>query len=433
MTSKKTTQPLRVAIIGAGHRSVNYASYALSHPERMRVTALAEPDPVRRKMLGDLHNLPEDKRFKSYTDIAARPELADAVINGTMDRMHYPSGMALLNAGFDMLLEKPIAQTARELLDLVETAERLNRTVMVGHVLRYAPFYQTAKRLIEEGRIGKVLGLHAEENVSYHHMAVGYVRGKWNREAEETPILLAKSCHDLDILAWLMSVKPVRVASFGSRMFFREEQAPAGATARCLPDCPHRDTCIYSASINYLRSNEWDTYVWHDLEHLGTLSLEQKRAHLEKDSPFGRCVWHCDNDQLDQQRMLVEFDNGSTATFEMNTGVFRSTRELHIFGSEGELDGDFTNGLITIRNANLDTVSFREETIDVNLVGGEVSGHGGGDSRLMEDFVRACLHEEGTPPHTLIRNSVNGHMIGYAALVAQREKRTVELTELGML
>ena len=426
-----TKKILRVAVVGAGHRSVAYAKYALRHPESMKVTAVADPDPVRRNQFAVTHGIPRENRFESYTDLLDRPDLADAVINGTMDSLHYKSGMALMNAGFDMLIEKPVTQSAREMVDLADLATGESRTVMVCHVLRYAPLYQTVKRLIDEGRIGKVMGLHSEENVAYHHMAVGYVRGKWNHAGEETPVLLAKCCHDLDLVSWLMPSEALRVSSFGSRMFFRSEQAPAGAHKRCLPDCPHLETCIYSAPINYLRSDEWGTYVWHDVEYRGNMTMEEKREHLETASPFGRCVWHCDNDQFDQQRVMIEFADGSSATHVMNTGVVRPTRELHIFGTEGEIDADFVSGHITVRNADLDNVSFKEELIDVNMIGNESSGHGGGDDRLIGDFVRTCQGTNAEKAHTLIQDSVEGHLIGFAAMKSQQEVRVVELSELG--
>lgn len=421
-------RPTTVAIVGAGHRSVTYARYALRCPDRMKVVAVADPNPLRREAVGKEHAIPEEMRFESYEQLASRPPIADAVINGTMDAMHYPSAMPLIEAGYHMLLEKPIARTEEEVRSLINAAKKRGRTVMICHVLRYAPFYATIKEMIAAGRIGEIVSVHTAENVSYHHMAVGYVRGRWRQTATSNPMLLAKCCHDTDIIAWLFSGVPaVRVASFGSLKQFRPENAPAGSGKRCLVDCKIEATCPYSARANYITQGLWSFYAWEPIEHLGggNATEEQKLESLRTDNPFGRCVWHCDNDVVDHQSVIVEFANGCTASHDMFGATSRPTRTIHIIGTEGEIEGDMEAGKLLVRKPHTERGhEYSEEPLEINVKG---DGHGGGDSRLIEDFVRVLRGEEASRGVTRIEDSLTGHLIAFAADRAMNEHTVVEV------
>ena len=204
-----TKTPITAAIVGAGHQAVSYASYALRHPDKLRITAIAEPNPLRRQRQGDRFGIAESLRFQSFEELVARPPVADSVINGTMDQLHYSSSLPLLEAGYHMLLEKPIASTEAEVRGLIDAARRHKRIVLICHVLRYAPFYRRIKDLLDSGAIGSIIALTTTESINYHHMTTPFVRGRW-RQNSTNPILLAKCCHDLDIIAWLMSGVPVR-------------------------------------------------------------------------------------------------------------------------------------------------------------------------------------------------------------------------------
>ena len=228
-------KPVTAIIVGAGHRSLIYSRYAVAHPERLRIVGVADPDPERRRMAQELFALPDDMLFEDAAALAARGRLADAVINGTMDQQHVETAVPLLAAGYDMLLEKPFALNERELRTLVDAVRRYDRKVMICHVLRYAPFYAEIRRRLPQ--LGKIQAIETTEHVSHHHMLVAYVRGKWRNTAMagHHSMLLAKCCHDIDLIMWMKSgVAPVRVASFGGMQQFRPENAPAGATIQGL-------------------------------------------------------------------------------------------------------------------------------------------------------------------------------------------------------
>ena len=435
MASREVDGPIRVAVVGAGHRGLAYASYAHSHPERMQVVAVADPASHRRQAAARVHGLSPEMTFQSYEELAKHPKLADAVINGTLDHLHYESTLLLLKSGYDVLLEKPIARTIQQVRELIEAARKHRRTVMICHVLRYAPFYQTIKRLIDEDEIGSIVSIHSSEHVSYHHMALAYVRGKWNDHTRTTPMILAKCCHDLDIIAWLLSGVPaVRVASFGSLSQFRPENAPDGSAERCLDGCQIEAECPYSARGNYIAARLWDTYVWGDL-NLDNLTDEQKLESLRTSNPYGRCVWHCDNNVVDHQSVIVEVDNGVLASHDMFCATARPTRRIHIVGTKGEIEGDFEDGIVTSRRPFITETEaitehhYRVRTIDVNIRGDSgTAGHGGGDARLIEDFVGLVSGAPVSKGVTLIEDSLTGHLIGFAAERARLEHRVIDLT-----
>ena len=420
-----TDRLLNVAVVGAGHRSVGYASYALRHPDRMRVVAVADPNPVRRNALADRHDVPERMRLRSYEDLAGRP-IADSVINGTMDHLHYTSALPLIESGYHMLLEKPIAGTEDEVRGLIAAAKQHERTVMVCHVMRYAPFYARIKELVASGEVGEIVSLHTAENVSYHHMAVGFIRGRWNNRQHSSPMLLAKCCHDLDLIAWLFSGIPAaRVSSFGSLTQFRPENAPEGSAARCLDGCLIEESCPYSARANYVTQGLWSFYAWEPIEHMENATVDQKLESLRTDNPYGRCVWHCDNNVVDHQSVIVEMCNGAIASHDMFCATSRPSRTIHIIGTRGEIQGDMEAGLLLVRHPDTrQGHEFTEENLPLDVAG---DGHGGGDERLIEDFVRTLRGEPASRSVTRIEDSLTGHLIAFAADQAMIEKRVVEI------
>ncbi|MCC7494069.1 MAG: Gfo/Idh/MocA family oxidoreductase [Fimbriimonadaceae bacterium] len=420
------SKPLTGVIIGAGHRSLLYASHALRHPDELTIVAVADPDPVRRQVAAEKYGLAPEQCYETAEQLAARPRFADVAINGTMDRQHVPTSLPLLEAGYDILLEKPISPTRDELLTLLAKVRETGRTLCIGHVLRYAPFYVAVKERLAAGEIGQLLSVHTHEMVSYHHMATAFVRGKWRRQDTSAPILLAKCCHDLDLLAWFCSGNaPQRVASFGSLSFFRPEAAPPGAGTRCLTDCPIEPTCDYSAHKHFIEMGLWRAYAWEPIEYLGDPTLEQKLESLRTDNPYGRCVWHCDNDVVDHQSVLVEFADGVTATHDLATGTSRPCRHVHLRGTHGELEGTMEDGRFVVRHHDVRKGSeYREELVDLSV---SRDMHGGGDYRLVADFVRVVRGETPSLSSTNIMDSVNGHLIAYAADDALQTRRVVEL------
>ncbi|NOV04734.1 Gfo/Idh/MocA family protein [Paenibacillus planticolens] len=419
--------PVKVVIVGAGHRSLIYASYAEKHPEHMRIVGVVDPDGERRDLTKMRFDLQDECCFADITELVAKPKIADAVINGTMDHLHVSSSIPLLRAGYDIMLEKPIGVSADEVLELYEVAERLGRKVIICHVLRYAPFYESIRRTIADGVIGDIVSLTTAENVTYHHMAMAYVRGKWGRvDQGGSSMLMAKSCHDLDIIAWMKGdVRPVKVSSFGSLLQFRPEKAPAGAGTRCLVDCSIETSCSYSARKHYIEQRLWEGYVTYNT-HLGvTMSDEELAESLRKDSPYGRCVWHCDNDVVDHQTVIIEFADGSTGTHVMTGGTSRRGRTIHIVGTKGEIQGEMETGAYVIRHPDARKGHlYSEQLIDVEV---SEDMHGGGDLRLVADFVKVLKGAVPSISSTSLEKSLHGHLIGFAADQSRLEQRTVEI------
>lgn len=417
------TKPVTAIIVGAGHRAMCYASLADREPQRFRIVGVADPNPLRRKMVMEKYGFSEDMCFASAEELAAKGKLADAIINGTMDDQHVDTSIPLLECGYDMLLEKPFALNEEEAMRLVACAKKNNSKVMICHVLRYAPFYYSIKERIVRGDIGDIISIQQVEHVSYHHMSVGYVRGKWAKFQEcHSTMLLAKCCHDIDIMMWLMSeTRPIQISSFGGRYQFVPENAPEGAGTICLKDCPHVDTCIYSSKKLYLEHpNRWAFYVWDKLEHLSNPTDEDRIALLSGGSPYGRCIYKCDNDMVDRQSVMVNFASGAVGTMNMISGSAAPMRRIHIVGTTGEIFGELDNSTYTIRKINPSAPNgeHTEEIVDLRIEGdktGAFGGHGGGDERLISDFVDYISGRAPSMACTSIFDSLIGHLAVYKA------------------
>lgn len=430
------TMPVSAIIVGAGHRAMLYASYAKLHPEALTIVGVADPDPIRRKKAAACYHIPQDMCFESAEALAARPKLADAIINGTMDTQHVSTAIPLLRAGYHMLLEKPFAVNEAEMWELVRTARETGCRVMICHVLRYAPFYAQIKERLLRGDIGEIINIQCTEHVSYHHLAVSYIRGKWgNEEKCGASMLLAKCCHDLDLMVWLKSgVRPTLVSSFGGDFQLAPEKTPSRAGTRCMVDCPIEAYCLYSAKKHYIdHPDRWAFYVWDSLEELEHPTLEDKIASLKGNSNYGRCVWKCDHTVVDHQSVLLQFADGATGTLNMIGGAAKPERNIHIIGTRGEIKGVFDDSRYVVRT--VDTASeagWREETVDLGI-GGDKSGangtHGGGDLRLVEDFVRVLQGETPSVSCTSIEDSVNGHLAVFRAEKARKTGTVVSLAD----
>jgi len=426
-------EPLTAIIVGAGHRALIYASLAQTRPDRMKIVGVADPNPLRREMCRKLYGFPEENMFESAEELAKVPRFADAIINGTMDRQHVPTSVPLLKAGYHILLEKPFALNEDELWELINVAKEYDRKVMICHVLRYAPFYATIRQKILDGEIGEIIATETTEHVSYHHTTIGLVRGK-KRNFKEcgSTALLTKCCHDIDLIMWMNSGNdPVSVASFGSTMQFCPEKMPAGAGKRCLVDCPPEveEKCLYSAKKLYIdHPDRWSFYVWANIEHIENPTIEDKIKTLKEDSPFGRCVYQCDNDAVDHQTVIINFANGATASHNMICGASRPQRSIHIIGTKGEIWGIDHEAKFVLRKIDpRPGCEYDEQVIDLNLAGdtsGVTGGHGGGDIRLVDDFVSFTQGGAPSISCTTINDSVNGHLCVYYADRA-RETNTV--------
>ena len=422
-------------IVGAGHRSLCYASYAERHPDEFKIVGIAEPSDDRRRIVGERFGIPEERRYRSAEELVAVPKFADAAINGTMDRQHVPTTIPLLERGYDVLLEKPFAVSMEEVDALEAAVRRTGRRVMICHVLRYAPFYVALKERVLAGEIGELIDVQTAEHVSYHHYSTAFARGKWRRlEDGGSSFLMSKCCHDLDLITWFKSgVAPVRVSSFGGLHYFTREHAPANSGEHCLLDCPVEEACPYSVRKLYLNHpDRWVFYVWPELEESGDLSIEAKTARLKDPSnPYSRCIWKMDNDVADRQVVAIEFADGSVATHNLVGGTSRPMRKIHLLGTTGELEGVFDDNRFVIRHSDTRPGhEYSETVVDLNNLGdtiGAYGSHGGGDERLTADFVAILNGREKSVSCTELADSINGHRIGFAADRARIEHTVVEL------
>lgn len=418
-------KPITAIIVGAGHRSFVYSELAKTNPEMLKIVGVADPNPIRRKKAMDYFGFKEDMCFENAEELAKKGKLADTVINGTMDEQHLETAVPLLDAGYDMLLEKPFAPNEEEMRQIVNCAKKNNSKVMICHVLRYTPFYYAIKERIVNGEIGDIINIQTTEHVSYHHLSTSYIRGKWaNSDKCHTSMLLAKCCHDLDIIMWMMSeTKPKQISSFGGKFQFKPENAPKEAGTICMKDCPLVDTCVYSTKRLYIdHPDRWAFYVWDALEGKKNISIEDKIALMKSDNPYARCIYKCDNNVVDHQSVLINFASGATGTHNMVGGSAEPRREIHIIGTKGEIFGNFEESKFTVLKINPSPDAHNEECdveeVDLNVSGdmvGAYGGHGGGDERLAADFVKFIRGEKPSLACTSIFDSVAGHLSVYLA------------------
>ena len=405
---------ITAVVLGAGSRGSIYAGYAKEHPEELKIIAIAEPRRDRLDALAEEVGVLPEYRFDSWKDLLSQPKLADCAFVCTLDDDHIAPALKAMELGYDLLLEKPMSNREAECLQIAETARRTGRTLAVCHVLRYTPFYMTLKALIDQGAVGQVTTINQIENVGYWHQAHSFVRGNWRNSTETSPMLLQKSCHDMDIILWLMGSTCTKVHSFGSLRHFTPENAPAGAAERCL-ECPHRDTCPYSAPKLYM---DMERTGW-PVDVITTDLSEAGRRKALEEGPYGRCVYYCDNDVVDRQVVNLEFENGSVATFTMTGLSADFFRELKIFGTEGQIRANMGTKEIVLHR-------FGEEpqTVPVDM-GTEASGHGGGDYGLMADFLR--ILREGGESRSSAEVSLQSHLICFAAERSRNEDLVVTL------
>ena len=407
--------PINAIIVGGGHRSLTYAALAEQEPQLLQIVGVADPDPCRRQMIAERFSIPDEHCFETAEILSHAPKFADVVINGTMDHIHVETAVPLLRAGYDMLLEKPFAVNEAQARLLVETANVCARRVMTCFVLRYSPFYRKIKELILAGAVGEIISIQTNEYVSYHHMSTSHVRGKWrNSEQCHSSMLLAKCCHDIDLMMWLMAdTKPVLVSSFGCNQQFRPDHAPANAGTRCLVDCPLVDSCLYSAKRLYLdHPDRWSWYVWDALEHLQNPTLEDK-TELLKTSSYGVCAYKSDNNVVDHQTVSVSFASGATGMHCMIGGASTGKRTIHITGTKGEITGEFEAGRLTLSEIDPSPGCEHRDTVyDLQV---KDDSHGGGDLDLMRDFLACVRGEAPSVSCTDIQDSLAGHLVVFLA------------------
>lgn len=417
---------ITIAIAGLGSRGrTAYGAILLDMKDRAQVVAIADFDKTRCEIAQKEHNVKSENVFSSVEEMLSKEKLADAVLICTQDRDHVRHALMALDKGYDILLEKPVSPDLNELKSLVKKSKETGRKVLVCHVLRYTPFFQTIKKAIDSGRIGKIATVQALENVRYWHQAHSFVRGNWRRKDETSPMILAKCCHDLDYLIWLCGSKCKSVSSYGSLSYFKAECAPEGATLRCLDGCKAKVNCPYDAEKIYLTNK--DTGVLHGnvewpVDVLSENPTEETiRAAIEK-GPYGRCVFHCDNDVVDNQIVAMEMESGATVTLTMSAFTSIGGRTIKVMGTLGDIQGDMHDNIIKITEFGKES-----EIIDLGREEKDFAGHGGGDQMLIEEFVSLLEGGEVNNTVTTLEVSVESHLVALAAEESRLEGGTPQL------
>lgn len=411
---------LTVAVVGTGARGNVYARYAEKYPDVMKIVGAADINPVRLKDFAERYNIPSDKCFNSADEFFEVPRFCDIVVISTPDAVHYNPAMKALEAGYHVLLEKPMCQTEKQCRDILEMTKKTGGIVAICHVLRYAPYFMAMRDAIRSGMIGDVVSIQHMEPIQYSHMAHSFVRGNWRSSKQTTPIILAKSCHDLDIIRYLIGKPCDTIVADGSLYLFRPEMAPEGATKRCTDGCPHEKDCPYSAIDIYKRKRLY-------LKHLRNLKADLSDEEILdalKTGPYGRCVYFCDNDQPDHYVANMVFQDGITAAFSMEAFAPAGGRRTRVMGTRGFIDGDGHQFTLTefgsmkarVWNKQVDEIpEYRD------------SGHGGGDHAVLRDLLEAVCWKDESRLTSTVAISVESHVMGFDAEKSRKTGKKIKV------
>ncbi len=417
----------KLILIGGGHRGKGYTQIG-KDLEKFELIAVAEPIKDRREFIARTHGIPENMCFESWEPLLKLGKIADAAIIATMDRDHFAPTMAAIEVGYDLLLEKPVSPVPAECEAIEAAAREKGVQILVCHVLRYTPFFRALKALIDSGKVGRIMNIEHLEGVGNVHQSHSFVRGNWGNSERASFMLLQKSCHDLDILQWLVGKDCLRVQSFGHRSFFCEENAPEGATVRCFDGCPHIDTCAYSAKKLYIERRDGNWFRGAATKMHSEPTDAQVMEALATTN-YGRCVFKCDNDVVDHQIVNMEFEDGILVSFTMSAFNLGG-RKIKIMGTKGELIAEADNPVITYN----DLITQKTESINISdAVANDsiLSGHGGGDSGIMSSLYDLLCGDASAADLSNISISVKNHKIVFAAEKSRLEKRVVAISELG--
>lgn len=394
-------QAKKLVVFGLGARGNIYASFAKAYPEKFELAAIIEKAPERREYAKKTY--PSVEVFSDYSDFLKAKIKADVVAVATQDGEHREHAVAMMAAGYDLLLEKPIADNLKDCVAIYDASVKYGKKVVVCHVLRYTPFYSTVKRIIDSGKLGEVITVHASENVGYFHQAHSFVRGPWRNKGQSSPMILAKCCHDMDIIRYLMGEECLSVNSYGSLFYFNKEHAPEGAAAYCS-DCPHSD-CIYRAQNIYLSENGRQFVGYFTSKE----ATDENVLSALKRSQYDRCVYSADNDVVDHQVTIMNFANGKTACHTMTAFSKDIYRDLKVHGTKAELVGIVEKNEIEIRFFGGETEKIRVDISEAN-----VGGHMGGDFYMMNSLYRA-LNGDKADGITYLDVSLESHLMCFAA------------------
>lgn len=406
-------QQVKIVVIGAGNRTNKYLEYAVRHPERLKLVGIVEPVEIRRRLVANKFGVPEDACFSSFDDFFANPIDADAVLIGTPEDKHYEPCMRAIEAGYHILLEKPIAQTKQECLDILEASKRKGVVVGVCHVLRFHPYFMKIKELVDSGELGEIISINHYAEINIDRMTHSYVRGLWSKAKKTNPMLIAKCCHDIDFLLWICGSKCRKVSSFGSLRWFRKENAPAHSPGRCIY-CPGEPDCPFSAVNLYKKRKQWIRNF--DVPEGQTIDdVIDKEL---REGAFGRCVYHCDNDVADHQIVNMELEDQTTISFVVNAFTCNDFRGTHIKMTKGEIDGNETTLRVRKFRGNEETVYDFSDLSNQPF-------HAGADLNIVEEFVNSITRSSEGVLSSTIESSIESHVVCYEAETSRLTNQTI--------
>lgn len=414
---------LKVILIGAGARGTIYADQMAKLPELFEVVAVAEPIESRKNYVKQKYELDDSMCFSDWRPLLNLGKIADVAVIATMDREHFESTMIAIKLGYDLLLEKPIAPTAEECEKIATAAQEKDVKVVICTVLRYSRVFNAIKNILDSGKIGKVMTINHEECVGNVHQSHSFVRGNWGNEKSSSSMLLQKSCHDMDIIQWLLGKKCKSVQSFGALSYFNEENAPDGAPDYCVQGCPYSDTCPYNAVKLYYddKENSWfRDYCASEVNPTDEMVMEALKT-----TQYGKCVYKCDNDVVDHQTVNLLFEDDITVTFSMSA-FNKGGRFIHIMGTKGELKAAL-DGKSPISIYSFETKE--DEEISITGIDGMVGGHGGGDEGIVKalyEYLTKTYSGKSVPE---IEDSFLNHLIVFAAEESRKNKTVVDFDE----
>lgn len=405
-----------VSIIGLGGRGGDaYGRYMAVLTDKFKITHICDINKLRLNKYGDIFNVPTENRFDDE-DKFFEKKRSDVLFVTTQDRLHFRMAKKALELGYDIVLEKPITDKVAELQELTKLAHEKKRKIMVCHVLRYTVMIRKLKEILNSGEIGKLVSIDHTENVVFWHEAHSYVRGNWRNTDVAAPMIMAKCCHDFDLIQDFIGCRCKSVASMGSLAYFKPEFKPEGAADRCV-NCKYVESCVYSAKRIYID-------MWHSVgepENSSPFSLitdvspvtEDALTEAIKTGPYGRCVFACDNNVVDNQTVIMQFENGVTATLKMEAFVKYGGRDIRFFGTEGELELREHDGVIALKR-----YFGKDEVWKISDLSDDLEGHGGGDHRII-DYLYEIMVNKDESSLTSIDKSAESH---YMALAAEESR-----------
>jgi predicted dehydrogenase len=415
---------LSIAVIGCGARGLVYSELAAEMKDKFKIVAAADPVKERVEKIKKLADKDSFKAFESADELFTQPRLADILIVATQDGSHFANCKKAIELGYDILLEKPVATRPVEIFELEKYAQNKKSRVMVCYVLRFNPAYIKVKEIISSGMLGDIVSMNYVCGVTPWRMAHSFVRGHWAVSEESSPTILAKACHDTDIIQWLLERKCISLSSYGALNHFTPANAPEGAPERCTDGCKASGVCVYNA-LRYAgdKKQPWLPQIY---DKTGTAAKEEIIEWL-KTSPWGRCVYRCGNNALDHQVVSMLFEENITCTFTMT--AFESGRQIEIYGTKGVLKGGATyrdlfkseitfiphNGKVQKYNIteNHDPVGMRRER----------------DKRLVDKLYSEMVKPAGEEINSCLTDSIQSHVIAFAAEEARLNKCVVNIDE----